>query len=117
MEIVYVYARERKDFGRPVKIQDTASVSLYDISVSTDQFEEHVKHRNTSRGTQSIPELSDHEANTERFETNSVGVNHLEGGWPKDVDPLEAEHTIRYRKKIEKDEAYLASVRNLCECV
>jgi dynein intermediate chain 2 len=117
MEIVYVYSRERKDFGRPTKMQDIFPVSLFDVSVNTDQFEEHVKHRNTSRGTQSIPELSDHEANTERFESNSVGINHLEGGWPKDVDPLEAEHTIRYRKKIEKDEAYLASVRNLGENV
>ena len=26
-------------------------------------------------------------------------MNHVEGGWPKEVDCTEAEHVIRYRKK------------------
>jgi dynein intermediate chain 2 len=39
---------------------------------------------------------------TERFELKGEGVLHVDGGWPKDVDPNEAEQTIRYRKKVEK---------------
>ena len=31
------------------------------------------------------------QVNTERFETESKGINHIEGGWPKDVDPSEVE--------------------------
>lgn len=27
-------------------------------------------------------------------------MNHVEGGWPKEVDYTEAEHVIRYRKKV-----------------
>ena len=27
------------------------------------------------------------------------GMQHTEGGWPKEVDHTEAEHVIRYRKK------------------
>ena len=38
---------------------------------------------------------------------------HTEGGWPKDVDPTDVEHTIRYRKKIEKDEEYIRAVKVL----
>ena len=38
---------------------------------------------------------------------------HTEGGWPKDVDCTEAEHVIRYRKKVEKDEDYVRSIVNL----
>ena len=38
---------------------------------------------------------------------------HTEGGWPKDVDPQELEHTIRYRKKIEKDEDYIRTIKSL----
>ena len=45
--------------------------------------------------------------NTERFETESRGINHVEGGWPKDVNAAEVEQTIRYRKKVEKDENYI----------
>ena len=51
--------------------------------------------------------------NTERFETDSRGINHTEGGWPKDVNPQEVEQVIRYRKKIEKDEMYINTIMQL----
>lgn len=38
---------------------------------------------------------------------------HLEGGWPKDVDCTEAEHVIRFRRKVEKDEDYVRSIVSL----
>lgn len=51
--------------------------------------------------------------NTERFESESCGINHLEGGWPKDINPQEMEQTIRYRKKVEKDENYMNIIMQL----
>ncbi|XP_041867914.1 dynein intermediate chain 2, axonemal isoform X2 [Melanotaenia boesemani] len=51
--------------------------------------------------------------NTKRFESNSCGINHVEGGWPKDINPDEMEQTIRFRKKVEKDEGYLNSIMQL----
>lgn len=51
--------------------------------------------------------------NTERSEYTDAGMNHREGGWPKDVDPNEVEQTMRYRKKVEKDENFLNSVAAL----
>ena len=38
-------------------------------------------------------------------------MNHLEGGWPKDVDCTEKEQTARYRKKVEKDEQYIKQIK------
>ena len=51
----------------------------------------------------------------------SRGVNHVEGGWPKDVNPQEVEQTIRFRKKVEKDENYINTITHLgtvrpCPC-
>ena len=40
-------------------------------------------------------------------------MNHTEGGWPKDINPAEVEQTIRFRKKVEKDEAYIGIVMRL----
>ena len=51
--------------------------------------------------------------NTERFETGSRGINHTEGGWPKDVNPQEVEQVTRYRKKVEKDEMYVNTIHSL----
>jgi len=39
----------------------------------------------------------------------SRGMQHTEGGWPKEVDPTEAEHVIRYRRKARSRNAVASS--------
>lgn len=51
--------------------------------------------------------------NTERFETDIRGINHTEGGWPKDVNSSEIEQVMRYRKKVEKDDMYMCTIQQL----
>lgn len=51
--------------------------------------------------------------NTVCYESSSCGINHTEGGWPKDISPHEMEQTIRFRKKVEKDESYVNSILQL----
>ena len=46
-------------------------------------------------------------------EFTSQGMNHSEGGWPKDINAAEADMTMRYRKKIEKDDAYMRATHSL----
>jgi hypothetical protein len=53
------------------------------------------------------------QANTQQILHRTQGMSHTEGGWPKDVDCTEAEHVIRYRRKIEKDEEYVRSIVTL----
>ena len=55
------------------------------------------------------------QVNTERAEFLSQGMNHVEGGWPKDINPSENDQTMRFRKKIEKDDTYVHSVLGLCQ--
>lgn len=40
-------------------------------------------------------------------------MNHTEGGWPKDINPADTEQTVRFKKKIEKDDMYVHSVHQL----
>lgn len=40
-------------------------------------------------------------------------MNHTEGGWPKDINPQDTEQTVRFKKKIEKDDMYIHSVHQL----
>ena len=51
--------------------------------------------------------------NTDSAICDSRGINHKEGGWPRDINPLEADQMARYRKKVEKDEAFGRSVIQL----
>ena len=47
--------------------------------------------------------------------TENKSVHHIEGGWPKDVNIQEQDQVTRYRKKMEKDEAYLHSLQRLIQ--
>ena len=39
-----------------------------------------------------------YQVNTQRFESESRGMNHVEGGWPKDINSADLEQTMRFRK-------------------
>ena len=53
------------------------------------------------------------QVNTETLEYKDSGMNHVEGGWPKDVDPAEVEQVMRFRKKVEKDENFQETILGL----
>jgi hypothetical protein len=42
-------------------------------------------------------------------------VTRLSGGWPKDINYLDPEQTLRYRRKLEKDESYITQLPKLGE--
>ncbi|XP_037666008.1 dynein intermediate chain 2, axonemal isoform X2 [Choloepus didactylus] len=113
MEIVYVYVKKRSEFGKQCNFSDRQAELNIDIPPNPDLAEQFIERNPVDTGIQCSASMSEHEANTERFEMETRGVNHVEGGWPKDVNPLELEQTIRFRKKVEKDENYINAVVQL----
>ncbi|GAQ88949.1 Cytoplasmic dynein intermediate chain [Klebsormidium nitens] len=113
MEIYYMYQKQRKEFGRHAKFSDSPAEVLVDLRPEPALAENHMERNPCVTNVQVVPEMSEHEVNTERFSFGSQGMLHTEGGWPKDVDPQELEHTIRYRKKVEKDEDYIRAIKVL----
>jgi dynein intermediate chain 2 len=53
------------------------------------------------------------QVNTIRVQYDQRGMNHTEGGWPREVNPVDEEQTLRFKKKIEKDEMYVHTVLQL----
>jgi dynein intermediate chain 2 len=51
--------------------------------------------------------------NTIRVQYDQHGMNHTEGGWPREINPADEEQTVRFKKKIEKDEMYIHTVLQL----
>nr|XP_008511391.1 PREDICTED: dynein intermediate chain 2, axonemal isoform X2 [Equus przewalskii] len=113
MEIVYVYIKKRSEFGKQCNFSDRQAELNIDIAPNPELAEQFVERNPVDTGIQCSTSMSEHEANTERFEMETRGVNHIEGGWPKDVNPLELEQTIRFRKKVEKDESYINAITQL----
>ncbi|KAI9223721.1 WD40-repeat-containing domain protein [Blastocladiella britannica] len=116
MEIVYVYQKKRREFGRQPLLADRAPDLAVHIPSDPSYGEANYVERNPiTVELMATNDMSEHEVNTESITMANVGVQHLEGGWPKDVDPLDVEHTLRYRRKVEKDEEYMRSVKSLAE--
>ncbi|NXW09589.1 DNAI2 protein, partial [Fregetta grallaria] len=113
MEIIYVYTRKRSEFGRPCSFSDRPAKVSVDIPPDPSMASNFILRNPVDSYVQHGSDMSEHEVNTVRVEVESRGVNHVEGGWPKDINPQEVEQTIRFRKKVEKDENYVNTITHL----
>ncbi|XP_072208070.1 dynein axonemal intermediate chain 2 [Excalfactoria chinensis] len=113
MEIVHVYSRKRSEFGRYCNFSDSPAKVCVDIQPDPSLADNFVLRNPVDACVQHGSEMAEHEANTERVEVESRGVNHVEGGWPKDLNPQEQEQTLRFRKKVEKEENYVNTIIHL----
>ncbi|KAK9846621.1 hypothetical protein WJX81_007768 [Elliptochloris bilobata] len=113
MEIYQQYVKPRKEFGRYCRFSDEGAEMLADIRPNEEHAREHIARNPVFTASQTVPEMSEHEVNTVAVIYANKAMNHTEGGWPKEVDCTEAEHVIRYRKKVEKDEGYIRAVASL----
>ncbi|XP_068602941.1 dynein axonemal intermediate chain 2 [Brachionichthys hirsutus] len=113
MEIVHVYTKVRGAFGRQCLFSERPAELLVDVTPEPGLAPPLVLKPRRDHAVQACGDMSLHQVNTERFQSESCGINHVEGAWPKDINPQEAEQTIRFRKKVEKDEGYISSILQL----
>ena len=81
-----VYQKERHEFGRPVNTFGFSEVSILEEFVPEPEIRgNHLERNPTILDVQAIPELSENYVNTDTVMHKSQGMNHHEGGWPKEV--------------------------------
>lgn len=113
MDIQYVYQKERRNFGKQYQFADKNEL-LFTEPPNRSLFKDYYILKNpVEQFTQKSRQISASEANTDRATYEHKGINHTEGGWPKDVNLADPEQTVRYRRKIEKDESYIVQVMGL----
>lgn len=108
-----MYTKKRSEFGRQCNFSDRPAELHVDILPDSSLAANFTVRDPCNVAIQCAGEMSEHEVNTERFESESRGINHVEGGWPKDLNPDDMEATIRYRKKVEKDEHYQNTIMQI----
>jgi len=113
MEIVHVYQKKRADFGRQCNFSDRPATVLAEVIPDESLRKDYIRLDPCDAATQNTREYSEHNVNTETVDSETRGINHVEGGWPKDVDPNEVEQVMRYRKKVEKDEGFVSTLLGL----
>uniref|UniRef100_A0A1A9VG63 Uncharacterized protein n=1 Tax=Glossina austeni TaxID=7395 RepID=A0A1A9VG63_GLOAU len=110
MEVTY--KKERRYFGRPTAFESKDEV-LFNENSNRELSKNFVLRNPVDDGTQYGTRWSLSLANTERATYKHIGITHNEGGWPKDINMHDPEQTVRYKRKIEKDENYINEVMNL----
>ncbi|NXW93880.1 DNAI2 protein, partial [Alopecoenas beccarii] len=113
MEITYTYTRKRSEFGRHCNFTDWPARVTVDIPPDPSMADNFIPQDPVNVAIQHSYDMSEHEVNTERLQAESRGVNHTEGGWPRDINPQEQEQTARFRKKLEKEENYINTIMHL----
>ncbi|XP_075994951.1 dynein axonemal intermediate chain 2-like isoform X2 [Genypterus blacodes] len=113
MSPLFVYSKLRSEFGRPAHFTDRPAELQLDLVPDPNLARNFTQRGRRDQAVQAGGDSSEHHVNTERVEYVSVGMNHVEGGWSRDVDPEDQEQTLRYRKKVEKDDNYVQSVLKL----
>lgn len=117
-EVYHQYTKLRKDFGRHCSFSDQEAAEVVLDVKPWEQLQQKFAARNPVNTTVQIsPTYAEHEANTNKVVTQSTAMAHIEGGWPKDIDPSDPEQVIRYRKKVERDEQYIRRVASLGSAV
>ncbi|KAG8236580.1 hypothetical protein J437_LFUL015766 [Ladona fulva] len=103
MEINYIYTKKRSEFGKQCFFADTTHFIYQDIPSNPSLNVNYIPQNPADRGAQCADVQAEHEY-------ESRGMNHTEGGWPKDINLAEVEQTMRYRKKVEKDDMYIHTI-------
>ncbi|RVE54189.1 hypothetical protein evm_001016 [Chilo suppressalis] len=109
----YEYTRRRKEFGKQTLFGDHGPEIRASIPSNPAIFKNYVLRNPVHSAVQHTKSFSEHWVNSERSQYSCSGVNHVEGGWPKDINMPDPEATQRYRRKIEKDDAYIHAVMHL----
>ncbi|XP_039937647.1 dynein axonemal intermediate chain 2 [Hirundo rustica] len=113
MEIKYEYSRKRSEFGRPCSFSDFVAEVTVDIPPDPSLADNFIPQDPVDFAVQEGPVMALHEVNTERVQVSIRGMNHVEGGWPKHVDPKNSELTSRYREEVEREDVYTRTVQRL----
>uniref|UniRef100_A0A3B1IM08 Dynein, axonemal, intermediate chain 2b n=1 Tax=Astyanax mexicanus TaxID=7994 RepID=A0A3B1IM08_ASTMX len=120
MEIVYVYVKKRSEFGRQCNFSDRPAELHVDILPDPSLAANFIDRDPCDVPIQCTQEMSEHEVSLLSTIHVPYGLKMLiKPGTmappvlSADVNPQEMEQTIRYRKKVEKDENYVNTILQL----
>lgn len=132
MEIQFPYEKKRYEFGRQCMFSDKGPDLIDNFLPKPKHLKQYLlryifrlslfchKYYKLFRdpvhqGTQCGPIQAEHNVNTMRAEYYNTAMNHVEGGWPKEVNINDEEQTKRYRRKVERDESFNHTILHLAK--
>ncbi|EFN85403.1 Dynein intermediate chain 2, axonemal [Harpegnathos saltator] len=108
----YAYTKKRINYGKRCNFSDVDTIEV-EIKSSPGLMNNYVRMDPVTHATQCSKIYAVHEVNTTTATFRDNKMFHYEGGWPKDINMKDLEQTVRYRRKIEKDELYIHTMLQL----
>ncbi|XP_015125075.1 dynein intermediate chain 2, axonemal [Diachasma alloeum] len=112
MDIEYVYTKHRSQFGKWCNFSEHDKIEV-DVKSEPSFMKDYIRLDPVTQETQFSRKFAAHEVNTTTATFKESGQYHVEGGWPKDINMHDLEQTVRYRRKVEKDELYIHTMLQL----
>ncbi|KAM3964381.1 dynein intermediate chain 3, ciliary [Aphomia sociella] len=109
----YVYTKIRRNFGRQPLFQNVPAQMLDSINPNKEYQNEYMLRNPVNCEVQATLPQSGNETNTKLLVTHEQGINHMEGGWPREVHLYNEEHLIRHRRRVMHEDNYVHTVLNL----
>ncbi|VVD00822.1 unnamed protein product [Leptidea sinapis] len=109
-DLTYAYFKPRKDFGKQPLFCEVDSHLIDSISPSKHDQQQYCLRNPVNHDTQTSYHFSEKYMNTKELIVEHAGINHTEGGWPKDIHVDDEEATSRYCRRVERDDAYIHTV-------
>ncbi|KAI8035230.1 dynein intermediate chain 3, ciliary [Drosophila gunungcola] len=101
----FIYSRERRRFGRQCRFQDRNEL-IVSVHPSGRQRLKYILRNPAAQATQLSRQMALTTMETENVTLDHRGMDHYEGGWPKEVNSLDEEQTLRHRKKVEREDSW-----------
>ncbi|KEP64338.1 UNVERIFIED_CONTAM: dynein intermediate chain, putative [Hammondia hammondi] len=112
-EYYYTYSKLRQEFGRHCNFEVSEPKLLGAIDPKPELRNQYVRKNPRTFVSDNIMEMSEHMVNTERVSVGTKGMKHVEGGWPKEVDPSEIQETAKWRKRLDRDPGFATAIKHL----
>ncbi|XP_078034021.1 dynein axonemal intermediate chain 2-like [Augochlora pura] len=113
METKKVYVKKRTEFGKQCVFAATEPSLDVDLRPNPADMRDYVKRYHCNATVQMSTQLAEHEVQTTTVPIQNTGMYHFEGGWPKDINPLDEETTSRFRRRVEKDDSWAPKLKKL----
>ncbi|EDX04923.1 GD22061 [Drosophila simulans] len=109
----FILSRERRRFGRQCLFTDRNEMIL-SVQPSGRLRLKYILRNPINERTQLSEQYAASSVLTHNVTLDSHGLNHYEGGWNvKEVNMMDEESTMRYRKKVERDDSWGIEVSQL----
>lgn len=113
----YEYSKIRKYFGKQPLFQSVAAHIVDSINPDKNDQKLYCLRNPVNQVVQATLPQSNNETNTRRIRSHNQGINHTEGGWPRDVNVGSEEQIHRHQRRVCQSEHYINTVLNLAPVI